>query len=158
MRKSERGFTLIELLIVIAIIAVLAAVVFVALNPAQRFQQARDARRQSDIENVAAALKMYQLDNDGDYPTGVAALTDALYYTIGTAATGCDAGCTAKTTQAACIDLADLVTGGYLGSVPMDPLDGLATESDYYMVKNANGTLEVGACDPEIETSIFVLR
>lgn len=158
MRKSEQGFTLIELLIVIAIIAVLAAVVFVALNPAQRFQQARDARRQSDVENVAAALKMYQLDNDGDYPATVAGLTAGDYYTIGTAATGCDAGCTAQTTEAACIDLADLVTGGYLGAVPMDPTGGTATETDYYMVRNTVGTVEVGACDPEIETTISVLR
>jgi len=158
MRKSEQGFTLIELLIVIAIIAVLAAVVFVALNPAQRFQQARDARRQSDVENVAAALKMYQLDNDGDYPALVAALTTGNNYVIGTNATGCDTGCTAKTTQAACIDLASLVTGGYLGAVPMDPTSGTAAKSDYYLTRNSTGTVEVGACDPEIETTISVLR
>jgi prepilin-type N-terminal cleavage/methylation domain-containing protein len=37
MCSKNKGFTLIELLIVIGIIAVLAAFVFVALNPGARF-------------------------------------------------------------------------------------------------------------------------
>ncbi|MFH1253098.1 MAG: prepilin-type N-terminal cleavage/methylation domain-containing protein [Candidatus Uhrbacteria bacterium] len=159
MRKNyERGFTLIELLIVIAIIAVLAAVVFVALNPGQRFIDARDARRHTDVENVAAALKTYQVDNDGDYPATVAALTAGSFYTIGTDATGCNTGCTAQTTQAACADLAALVTGGYLGSVPMDPSGGTAAKTDYYVSRNSTGTVEVGACDPEGGSAITVTR
>jgi len=148
-KLNEKGFTLIELLIVIAIIAVLAAVVIVALNPAQRFADARDARRQSDLENVAAALKTSQVDNDGDYPATVAALTAGQFSIIGTDATGCNAGCTAKTTQAACVDLAALVTGGYLGTVPMDPSGGTAAKTDYYLSRSSTGTIEVGACDPE---------
>ncbi|EKD47532.1 MAG: hypothetical protein ACD_66C00019G0006, partial [uncultured bacterium] len=43
--RTKKGFTLIELLIVIAIIAILAAAIFVALDPVTRFQEARDARR-----------------------------------------------------------------------------------------------------------------
>jgi prepilin-type N-terminal cleavage/methylation domain-containing protein len=147
--NTQKGFTLIELLIVIAIIAVLAAVVFVALNPAQRFADARDARRQSDIENIAAALKTYQVDNNGSYPASVAGLVAGNGYTIGTDASGCNSGCTAQTTQAACVDLAALVTGGYLGSVPMDPTSGTAAKTDYYLISNASGTVEIGACDPE---------
>lgn len=148
-KNSKRGFTLIELLIVIAIIAILAGVVFVSLNPAQRFADARDARRQADVENVAAALKTFQVDNDGAYPATVTALVAGSNYTIGTNVSGCDAGCTAKTTQAACVDLTELVTDGYLGTVPVDPAGGLATETDYYMTRNSNGTVEVGACDPD---------
>lgn len=157
-KNYERGFTLIELLIVIAIIAILAAVVFVALNPGQRFIDARDARRQTDVENVAAALKTFQVDNDGDYPATVAALTAGSFYTIGTAASGCDAGCTAKTTGAACADLTELVTDGYLGTVPMDPSTGTAAETDYYVSRNSSGTIEVGACDPEGGSAITVIR
>ena len=43
--EKRRGFTLIELLVVIAIISILAVVVFVALDPVTRFQDARDSRR-----------------------------------------------------------------------------------------------------------------
>jgi len=158
-KSSNKGFTLIELLIVIAIIAVLAAVIFVALNPAQRFMDARNARRQTDVENVASALKTYQVDNDGSYPSAVSGLTAALFYTIGTnGVAGCDTGCTAKTTQAGCVDLAALVTGGYLGSVPMDPTTGTALKTDYYLSRNTNGTVEIGACDAEDGASISTVR
>ena len=158
-KKNTQGFTLIELLIVIAIIAILAAVVFVALDPASRFKKARDARRQSDVENIAAAVVTYQVDNDGSLPTAVSALTAGSAYIVGTATTGCDSGCTATTTQASCVDLAGLVTGGYLGSVPMDPASGTtAAKSLYYIIKNSTGTLTAGACTPELETTIAVTR
>ncbi len=61
----KKGFTLIELLIVIAIIAVLAAVVFVALNPLQRFKETRNVQRWSDVDAIAGAIRLYQ--NAGSY-------------------------------------------------------------------------------------------
>ncbi|HBR80962.1 MAG: hypothetical protein UX09_C0009G0012 [Candidatus Uhrbacteria bacterium GW2011_GWE2_45_35] len=154
---NAKGFTLIELLIVIAIIAVLAAVVIVALNPAQRFADARDARRQSDIENIAGALKTYQVDNAGAYPATVSGLVADSGYTIGTDVAACDAGCTAQVTLAACVDLTALVTDGYLGTVPMDPSSGTAAKTDFYLIRNTNGTVTVGACDPDGD-AIEVIR
>ena len=49
---KKSGFTLIELLVVIAIIATLATVVFVALNPVQRFSDARNSRRWNDVNTM----------------------------------------------------------------------------------------------------------
>lgn len=68
--RRQGGFTLIELLVVIAIIAVLAAVVLVALGNART--RARDARRVSDLNNVALALEVY-LDtmNVATYPSAL---------------------------------------------------------------------------------------
>jgi prepilin-type N-terminal cleavage/methylation domain-containing protein len=156
--KNKQGFTLIELLIVIAVIAILAAAVFVALDPLQRFQESRDAQRWNDTTNVLNAVVTDQVDNGGAYLASITALTDDLYYQIGTAATGCDSGCTAQTTQVACVNLAGLVTEGYLGSVPLDPSTGTATETDYYLQKSATGTITVGACDPEAATAISSSR
>ena len=51
-RKRTSGFTLLEILLVIGIIAVLATVVAVSLDPATRFQNAKDARRLSDIQSI----------------------------------------------------------------------------------------------------------
>lgn len=159
MNVQQKGFTLIELLIVIAIIAILAASLFVALNPAKRFQDARDAKRNQDAESIVAGLKAYQVDNNGAYPAVVTALTAGTAYTIGTnGATGCDSGCTAKTTNAACIDAVSLVTGGYLGSVPKDPSTGTDLKTDYYLIRNTTGTIEVGACDQEGSAAISVVR
>ena len=55
----KKGFTLIELLIVIGILAILATVVVVVLNPAQLFAQARDSQRISDMTTLRSALSLY---------------------------------------------------------------------------------------------------
>lgn len=156
--KQQKGFTLIELLIVIAVIVVLAAAVFVALNPAKRFQDSRDARRNSDIASILAAIKTDQVDNGGSYLASITALTADTEYQIGTAAAGCDSGCTAVTTEAACADLTGLKTEGYLGSIPKDPSGGTDAETDYYVIRNTSGTVTVGACDPEGGSAITLVR
>lgn len=71
---SKKGFTLIELLVVIAIIGVLAAVVLVAINPAERIRQANDTGDRSNIGQIVTALEAYATTNSGSYPavTGTA--------------------------------------------------------------------------------------
>jgi prepilin-type N-terminal cleavage/methylation domain-containing protein len=63
---SRRAFTLIELLIVIAIIAILAAILFPV------FAQSREAARRSscraNLHQIAMAVQMYARDHDGRYP------------------------------------------------------------------------------------------
>ena len=58
----KKGFTLIELLIVIAILAVLAGIVIVALNPAELLKQARDGKRMGDLDSLVTALNLYLVD------------------------------------------------------------------------------------------------
>ena len=55
-KKGKRGFTLIELLVVIAIIGILAGIVLVSLNSAR--VKARNARRSSDMHQIALAMEM----------------------------------------------------------------------------------------------------
>lgn len=63
----KRGFTLVELLVVIAVIAVLAAITIVAVNPAKKLAQARDAARKSSIQQVVTSLATYYTQNSS-YP------------------------------------------------------------------------------------------
>jgi len=58
--KNTKGFTLIELLIVIGIIAILAGIVLVAVNPAQQFGKANDSERKSEIGTVLSAIYQFQ--------------------------------------------------------------------------------------------------
>lgn len=59
---SKKGFTLIEILIGIALLAILLSLVIVAINPAQRFQDARNTRRWSDVTAVLDAIYLNILD------------------------------------------------------------------------------------------------
>ena len=61
-KTQQKGFTLIELLIVIAIIAILAAVVILTLNPAELLKQARDSTRVTDLATLNHALSLYLAD------------------------------------------------------------------------------------------------
>jgi prepilin-type N-terminal cleavage/methylation domain-containing protein len=58
-QKKARGFTLIELLIVIAILAILATVVLLVINPVQMFAQARDSQRIYDVNTLSNAAALY---------------------------------------------------------------------------------------------------
>jgi prepilin-type N-terminal cleavage/methylation domain-containing protein len=55
MNFKQKGFTMVEMLIVIGVIAVVATVIVLVLNPVELFKQARDAQRINDlltIENI----------------------------------------------------------------------------------------------------------
>ena len=62
---TRKGFTLIELLVVIAIIGLLATIVLVSLNTARI--KARDARRQSDMQQISLAMEMWYNSNNSSY-------------------------------------------------------------------------------------------
>jgi len=61
----RRAFTLIELLVVIVIIGILATLATVAMNSSRA--NARDAKRVSDLKQIATALEMYYADYNS-YP------------------------------------------------------------------------------------------
>lgn len=164
--RKNAGFTLIELLIVIAIIAIIAAIVFVALNPLKRFQDARDARRAADITQLLSAIKLHQVDNGGTYLTPITASTTAgQVYMIGTDTTGCngfDTYCTTDvTTSTNCINLSGLVTGGYLGSLPISPNGSgswAAGHTGYTLSRASTGIITVKSCENEDTSEISISR
>ncbi|MEW5805648.1 MAG: LamG-like jellyroll fold domain-containing protein [Patescibacteria group bacterium] len=60
LKRYFPSFTLLELLIVIGILAVLASVSFIALNPVEQLRKARDSRRMADLKSLDNALKIYE--------------------------------------------------------------------------------------------------
>jgi prepilin-type N-terminal cleavage/methylation domain-containing protein/prepilin-type processing-associated H-X9-DG protein len=64
--KAARGFTLIELLVVVAIIAVLAAILFPVFARAR--ENARRASCMSNLKQMGLAFMMYTQDYDETYP------------------------------------------------------------------------------------------
>lgn len=156
MKKSfnNHGFTLIELIIVIAIIALLAAAAFVAVDPAKRVGEARDAQRWADITAIADAYMTYLVDNAGTAATSTILNGEDYFiqHTAGVAATDPPDTCAASTTVVSTgspIDLHALVTAGYIGDIPDDPGIVAATDDDgtgYYFYKDSTGKIIVGAC------------
>jgi len=153
--NSQPGFTLIELLLVIAVISALAVTVFVALNPAQRLKDSRDARRQTDVETILSAVHTYIVDNKGSLPAGLTTTEKQ----IGTAASGCTlatGGCGVVATG----DCINILTpmAPYLKSAPLDPNGGTTGLTKYSLVVDANGMVTVKACGTEGATNIATSR
>ncbi len=70
----RKGFTLIELLVVIAVLAVLAAGIFVALDPLDKINAANDAKVQNDVGQISQAMEAYATTNQGTYPVALGSL------------------------------------------------------------------------------------
>lgn len=58
-----KGFTLLELLVVIGILAILASVVIIVLNPAELINSSKDAKRLSELNTLNKTLALYRFDN-----------------------------------------------------------------------------------------------
>jgi len=137
----KKGFTLIELLVVIGIIAILATVVFVAIDPVKRFADARNSRRWSDVNNILTAVHEYIVDNDGAMPTGL---------TTGQAATEIGS-------CGSCDNLATPLNK-YLKNMPQDPSGGSAANTGYSVEVDSNNIITISSSNAENGETIEVSR
>lgn len=148
-RKFKKGFTLIEILLVVLIIAILAVVVFVSLNPAKRLADSRDSRRTTDVDSILSAVHSYIVDNKGALPTGLTTGM-AAQLQLGTAG-----GAAISTTTTPCTVAAnakvDLTTplAKYLKTIPTDPSNGTSAATGYAIQVDANNIVTVSACNSE---------
>lgn len=155
--KKNHGFTLIELLIVIGIIAFLASAIFIAVDPAKRFAESRNARRWTDVSKVLEAVLQYAIDQEGTLPSGIDDIGSTVQI-LGTNPSGCDISCAGKPSAESCLDLSETLIPKYLGTIPYDPYTGSAVFTDYYINRSQTGRIEVGSCNPELSATIFVSR
>lgn len=121
---TKNGFTLIELLVVVAIIGLLASVVLASLNSARA--KARDARRKSDLREIEKALE-FDYDKRGAYTQPESACADT---SIGNDP-ACDGVIVNIGDWVASSDLRDLITDGFMGTLPKDPINNTTYRYTY---------------------------
>ena len=141
--RRQRGFTLIEILLVMGIIAILAAVVIVAINPARQFAQARNSQRTSNVFSILNAISQNMSDNGGVFtcPAGAIPTTATAIKSSGG------------------YDGASCLTPTYLPTIPFDPsatgahfISNTDYDTAYTVVKDATtGRITVAA--PEALTA-----
>lgn len=143
--KFKKGFTLIEVLLVVAIIAILAGVVIIAINPSKQLADTRNAQRRSDVTTILNATYQYAVDNGGAMPATITVTPTAVCATGGT--------CTGL------IDLTVLTTNEkFIAILPKDPSSGTVNSTGYNISKDANGRLTVAAPSAENGITITVTR
>lgn len=156
--KKQTAFTLVELLVVIVIIATLATVVFVALDPATRLAEARNSRRWNDVNNYITAIHQCIVDNDGVTSSCYGSLTAGnVYEIVATGTTGCDDVCTGATADTSCADL-DTNLAAYLKSLPTDPGGVASGHTEYTISVDNNGLVTIDSCSAEETVNIEVSR
>lgn len=107
--NRKGGFTLIEILVVIGIIAILAGIVIIAINPSRQFAQARDTQRTSDVSALSNAIGQYIADNKGVLPSEI---TSTLQEISNSGA-----------------DICSVLVPTYMAALPVDPSTGNAIPS-----------------------------
>ncbi len=156
-QKAQSGFTLLEVLLVVAVIAILAGIVILAINPGKNLGDSRNAQRGVDVNTIINGVYQYTLDNNGNLP-GVGARSGAVAISV-TPTEICNS------TAVACTNLVDLAiltsTGKYMVAIPKDPncpTGCNANGTGYVLSKNAAGRLVVAALNPENSKTISITK
>jgi len=143
----KKGFTLLEILLVVGIIAILAGIVILAINPSKQLGDTRNAQRRSDVLSIINAVYQYEIDHNGTAPATIQEGT----------LDGCDLAAnliaTSSDTSIGSIDLySTLVTASatYLNAIPRDPLWASGASSTGYGVVKASSSTggRITVCAP----------
>lgn len=144
---KQKGFTLIEVLLVVVIIAILAGIVIIAVNPGRQISQTNNSQRDSDVRALLDAVVQYSIDNRGSIPAGITATATTVGSGVGQ------------------IDICGDLVPTYIAAMPFDPTTSGAAytscasyNTGYTILEDANGRITVSAPGAELSEVISVTR
>lgn len=152
----KEKYTIFEIFLGVCIVCVLVGVVVFVLNPDAHTAQRRNAQRNADVNIILEALYQYAIDNDGNFPITIDETYDSVQI-VGSEVSQNTSQCGIQTTSSV-IDLSSDLVPMYLASIPEDPSHGSRENTYYYVNRDKQGRLEVGACEPEAGVIIKVVR
>jgi prepilin-type N-terminal cleavage/methylation domain-containing protein len=149
LKNNRSGFTLLEVLLVVAIIAILAGIVILAINPSKQLGDTRNTQRKADVNTILNAVYQYTIDNSGTLPPTISTTTTAI--------------CLSSISTSSCSGLVNLtdyltVNEKYLTAIPRDPQSTSTTSTGYNIYKTANGRVTVTAPSAEQSQTISITR
>lgn len=140
----SQGFTMLELVIVISIILALGVATLIWIDPVERIGAAKQARRQDDVMTLSAALTDYAKTHKGALPVLGAVTTEKKV--ICNTQSGAQLVCDTSTEYCLKIDDADFFAKN-ITNLPIDPDKSSDSDTGYYIEKDANNNIIIGACD-----------
>lgn len=153
-KKKSFGFTLIEILVVIGLIAILATIVIIAINPSRQFAQGRNNQRLANVNAILNAIGQRVAENKGVFAGAIASSTCPTLTASSTVIANTGG-----------VDLSCLVPTYLPTALPFDPSAAGAhwtSETNYttgYFVSvDSNGRYTISAPSAELGQTISVTR
>ena len=154
-KKLNNGFTLIEVLVVIGIVAILATIVLVAVNPARQFKLARDSQRTSNVNTLLNAIHQNMAENKG------VLVCEGIPKNIPTTPRVVKSASTSPDNEG---DIANCLVPDYISSLPFDPsiigshfTDSTNYNTGYEIFRDSNNRVTASSTG-ELTASISVTR
>ena len=140
--KNKKGFTLIEILVVVGLIAILATITIVAINPGKNFRDTRNTQRRADIGEILDAVTQYAAE-DGNSLAGLGTIPL------------CTATPAAIGTGSGNVNLSTVLVDEFIAAIPKDPSNGTDANTGYTICQTAGGRVQIAAPNAEPSTAVL---
>ncbi len=145
MMRLKKGFALLEVLLVVTAIFLLTGITVLAINPGEKLGDKNNSQRRVDTHSILDAVYQYSVDHNGALPKTITASSTEI--------------CRTNTNCSGLVNLSALTANQkYLNSLPIDPAGSTSNGTNYFISRNASGTITVSAPRADKGETISISR